>query len=105
MEALQAIQEAISRGVPLFNGGDAQGCYEAYREVSMRLLKRPQQSLPSSGAQRLQQALQASSAGPAQDRAWTMRHALDDVIAMVRSGGGDDGNGDGHRVSSCERRW
>ena len=90
----RAITEAISRGVPLFNAGDAAGCLAIYKEVSSALVQQPQH-LPAGGAQRLKEALDATSKGSAQDRAWTMRHALDDVIGLLAGDAGDGGKG-GH---------
>ena len=79
-----AITKAISEGVPKFNNGDALGCFNVYREVSTALVRTPQ-ALPHGAAARLQAALDGSTSGSAQDRAWTMRHALDDVVAMLRN--------------------
>ena len=79
-----AITKAISEGVPKFNNGDALGCFNVYREVSNALVRTPQ-ALPHGAAARLQSALDGSNSGSAQDRAWTMRHALDDVMAMLRN--------------------
>ena len=99
--ASSAIHQAISQGVPQFNRGDAMGCYETYRDVSTVLLSRAPHSLPPGGGARLQAALEeASVARSAHDRAWTMRHALDDVIAMIRGGGGGGGGGGGSKGSA-----
>ena len=41
MDASQAIADAIRQGVPLFNKGDAAGCYRVYRDVSTSLVRQP----------------------------------------------------------------
>ena len=89
--AEQAIHQAISIGVPLFNGGDANGCYETYRDCAKYLISRAPSGLPRGGEARLQAGLDAATSGSAQDRAWAMRHSLDDVLSMMRSGGGGSG--------------
>ena len=91
-DALNAIHGAIAQGVPLFNSGDALGCLETYQTCAASLISAPQ--VPQGVANRLQQGLAASARGgdPA-DRAWTMRHALDDVILMLRGGGAESSAG------------
>lgn len=91
-DALNAIHGAIAQGVPLFNRGDALGCLETYQTCAASLVSAPQ--VPQGVANRLQQGLAASARGgdPA-DRAWTMRHALDDVILMLRGGGAESSAG------------
>ena len=91
-DALNAIHGAISQGAPLFNSGDALGCLETYQTCAASLVSAPQ--VPQGVASRLQQGLAASARGgdPA-DRAWTMRHALDDVILMLRGGGAESSAG------------
>lgn len=85
-DALQAILAAISTGVPLYNRGDALGCLETYETVATRLVTTPD-ALPHGGASKLQQALAAAAHGSPTERAWTMRHGLDEVLLLLRGGG------------------
>ena len=84
-DALQAILAAISTGVPLYNRGDALGCLETYETVARGLLSTPD-ALPHGGASKLQHALAAAAHGSATERAWAMRHGLDDVLLLLRGG-------------------
>ena len=84
-DALQAILAAISAGVPLYNRGDALGCLETYETVARGLLSTPD-ALPHGGASKLQHALAAAAHGSATERAWAMRHGLDDVLLLLRGG-------------------
>jgi len=84
------IASAIGRGAPAFNAGDHHGCYVMYQGVANTLLQTPN-ALPDSAARRLHAALQeASTKCSPTDRAWAMRHGLDDVITTLRGGGGQD---------------
>ena len=84
-DALQAILAAISAGVPLYNRGDALGCLETYETVARGLLSAPD-ALPRGGASKLQHALAAAAHSSATERAWAMRHGLDDVLLLLRGG-------------------
>ena len=88
MDASSLITMAISRGAPAFNAGDAQQCFNIYKETAGQLLSAPG-ALPGNGANRLLDALeQAEASRSAVDRAWAMRHGLDDLLLSLRGGGG-----------------
>ena len=90
MDAAALITAAISRGAPAYNAGDHNGCYVLYKNCATQLLQSPE-SLPEGAANRLLDALENASVGSATDRAWAMRHGLDDVLAALSGGprGGD----------------
>lgn len=95
-DATRLITAAISVGVPRFNGGDAAGCASVYSDAIANLL-----ALEPNHAPQLMAALeQASSQRSASDRAWVLRHALDDTLATLRGGGGGSGSGAAPEPSS-----
>jgi NADH dehydrogenase [ubiquinone] 1 alpha subcomplex assembly factor 1 len=76
MDPARRITQAISTGVPLFNGGDADGCARVYADTVLALCH----SVPSM-APVLQVALdKAMSTRSPSDRAWVLRRALDAVL-------------------------
>lgn len=75
------IGSAIRRGVPLFNAGNPQACADLYELAAEALLTLPEDSLSSHQRQTLTAALKRSSnQNSANDRAWTMRTALDKTM-------------------------
>ena len=93
VDAARLIALAISRGAPAFNAGDARECFAIYHETANALLAKPD-ALPAAGTWRLQAALdKAAALRDNADRAWAMRHGLDDVLSVLRGGGaGGDGS-------------
>ena len=82
MDPVRLITQAISIGVPLFNGGDADGCASVYADTVVALC----QSVPSMSPM-LQVSLdKAMSTRSPSDRAWVLRHALDAVLRELQSG-------------------
>ena len=82
MDPVRLITQAISIGVPLFNGGDADGCASVYADTIVALC----QSVPSMSPM-LQVSLdKAMSTRSPSDRAWVLRHALDAVLRELQSG-------------------
>jgi len=74
------ITDAIRQGVPLFNRGDKQSCYQLYDRAAMQLVD----GVGGEVHQILMEALRkASSQRSANDRAWTMRRALDAVLEGI----------------------
>jgi len=73
--ARRVIEEAVRRGVPLYNGGDEAGCRDVYEGAVKRLLSN--ESLFSARVVRsLRQSLSRSGSDAAR-QAWTLRYALD----------------------------
>ena len=81
MDAESVIASAIRAGVPMFNAGDAAGCAAVYSNAIVDLMGLVPASCPA-----LVDALERSSASASdQDRAWLLRHALDNVLATLRA--------------------
>ena len=77
-EAADAIRDAIDRGVPMFNHGNAQGTVAMYKAVSEKLMR--EGSLTAAERARLDIGLmEAGNAHNASASAWKLRYALDDV--------------------------
>ena len=85
MDAASLITAAISRGAPRFNAGDAMGCFNLYRETASHLASVPG-LVPQEAQVVLVSAIESSFGQEASAKAWTMRHALDDVLARLRGG-------------------
>ena len=83
MDPVRLITQAISIGVPLFNGGDASGCAGVYSDAVVTLCQRVPSMSPL-----LHVALDkaVSTRSPA-DRAWVLRHVLDTVLREFQRGG------------------
>ncbi len=78
----RAIRDAIDRGVPMFNHGNARGTVAVYTAVSEQLLR--QGDLTAKERGRLETGLEeADRAHGARASAWELRYALDDVRASL----------------------
>ena len=83
------ILTAISVGVPVYNRGDTQGCYDVYAKAAQECLAFSSTPALSDQTPTIRRALsgaiaeaQGQSGEPAQ-QAWTMRRALDTVLIEV----------------------
>lgn len=86
MQPTEMIAAALAVGVPLFNSGDAGGCAAVYANAAASLMD--EATLPHIARDRLARGLdRASDSADARERAWAMRHALDDVLGVLRGGG------------------
>ena len=70
------VEDAISRGVPLYNNGDYVACVEVYRLClrSLQLLSSERYSEST-----VERALALAAKEPSQKAAWTLRYALDEI--------------------------
>ena len=77
-EACEEISAAISRGGPLYNEGDHEGCYNTYKQAAEKILE----ECTVAGVKReLRSALETvSKQASATMRAWTLRHAFDAIL-------------------------
>jgi hypothetical protein len=76
-----AFEMAISEGVPLFNGGEADRCADVYRTAIVTALFLAPDQLTAAQQSDLQGALQQARAASAdEERAWILRRAMDAVI-------------------------
>jgi serine/threonine protein kinase len=80
---LEAIRRVITRGAPTYNEGNHAGCFALYRDAAQELIRARASGLKSIAATvRLRVALsQAEHLESPTLRAWTMRHAFDDLLA------------------------
>jgi len=80
------IQQAINRGVPLFNNGHHSACAAVYEVAAMGLLAGNDASLEADVRKSLAGALASvQRSHDATKNAWTMRHALDAAYASMSS--------------------
>lgn len=76
--ARQLIEQAISRGAPLYNDGHHAACQAVYEVAAMGLLYSADEMLGAQDRNQLKKALaSARRADDATKGAWIMRHALD----------------------------
>ena len=77
-EACEEISAAISRGAPLYDEGDHEGCFNMYKQAAEKILE----ECTVAGVKReLRSALETvSKQASATMRAWTLRHAFDAIL-------------------------
>lgn len=89
LSAMLIIQVAISYGAPIYNEGSPAGCafiYDYAARLILRLLNSPagQHGLPLKIVQRLQQvSFDPITPSVADQRAWNLRHAFDDILGWA----------------------
>ncbi len=77
------VEDAISTGVPLYNGGDYIACAEVYRFCLRSLQLLSPGEFPETTVER---ALAVAAGEPPQKAAWTLRYALDEVYQFSIGG-------------------
>ena len=78
-QATFVLRDAITTGVPLFNAGDPAGCVDVYRGALDRLLE--SSVLTPGESDVVREALQIAARERAGDGAWTLRYAIDSLLA------------------------
>ena len=81
MDVQLLLTEAVERGAPVFNAGDAEQCARIYRDAARRAASSP--AIRDLHRLRLADALTAPVAG-AKEEAWSLRGALDAILADLR---------------------
>lgn len=82
-QARQTIQQAIAKGVPMFNHGNPAATVNIYTDATEILIISA--DLQLNERNRLERGLDASKhAATATDQAWQLRYALDDVMASLQ---------------------
>ncbi len=85
-QAERTIDNAIDRGVPMFNHGDASATVMIYSTAARTLISSA--DLSQSERMRLERGLNASDhSRTARESAWQLRYALDDVRASLHENG------------------
>ena len=80
-DACREIVAAIDRGAPAYNEGDHNGCYNTYKQSAEKIIERCSVVVVQI---KLRTALEKAEKQPSYtDRAWTMRHAFDDIVDGV----------------------
>ncbi|MEL6821805.1 MAG: fasciclin domain-containing protein [Calditrichota bacterium] len=80
--AIEYIELAIDRGVPLYNHGQQRACAAVYEVAAEGLLQ--WQGLPAEVSPVLQKALaKARSAHNSSNKAWTLRYGLDEAYSIM----------------------
>lgn len=81
-DAIVALREAVAAGVPMFNSGDVAGCRDRY---GLTLQKLASNTALTDGELRIIGEALDQAHGQAPDvGAWTLRHAIDSVLAGQR---------------------
>ena len=75
------LQQAIQEGVPLFNQGEPERCYDVYRTALSNILMLASEQLSPMERSLIQQALrQAQGMNSPSDQAWALRTAIDAIM-------------------------
>ena len=75
----ERLQAAIGQGVPAFNAGDPARCRDLYHGALTGLMDHT--SLTAGERSLVADALERSATQPATEGAWTLRHAIDSLLA------------------------
>lgn len=75
------LRAAISRGVPLYNRGDANACADVYETALGALLLLPEDRLTEPSRKTVRSVLAAAAVQvSADEKAWTLRRGIDDLL-------------------------
>jgi uncharacterized surface protein with fasciclin (FAS1) repeats len=83
--AVKLIELAIRKGVPLFNGGNAEACASVYEVTINGLIGMPDDQIGVENRKALTAALKKANGESARSRAWTFRHAMDRVYLNLKN--------------------
>ena len=75
--------KAIEKGVPTFNGGDAEGCASIYRKVLTQLTQEGHLGKQTWADQTVKHALARAKGEDRVSAAWTLRRAMDAVLRSL----------------------
>ena len=84
-QAMRTLEDAIRRGVPVFNRGDHSECAEIYTAACQAIVDSGSDQVPQSVMTALRTALgRATHEHDADSRAWTLRHGMDSALVGLR---------------------
>ena len=84
-QAMRMLEDAIERGVPVFNRGDHHECAEIYKAVCMAIVNSKSDQLPQSAMTALKSGLgRAEHQHDAGSRAWALRRGMDSAMIGLR---------------------
>ena len=79
------IEKAIAEGAPMFNSGHVAECAQLYMDTVEGILGRTDHGLSAGAANSMQNSLaHAKTQSSMNERAWTLRHALDSAYQAMR---------------------
>ena len=85
LQARRTLEDAISRGVPVFNRGDYRQCAEIYTNACQAIIGSSSDQVPQSVIKALKTALdRAKKLDDDRSRAWALRHGMDAAWAGLR---------------------
>ena len=81
-QAYEGIQSAISAGVPKYNKGDHQGCFDTYQATALNLVGKLKEC---KGIREtlLGAVTQANRLATPGEKAWALRHAFDRIVSAM----------------------
>jgi len=77
------VKLAIERGTPLFNHGQSGACAAIYEITAAALIRLPDDQVPVAAKNELSRALDRAEDQSSEDKAWTLRRALDSTLARL----------------------
>ena len=84
-QAMRILEDAIRRGVPVFNRGDHRECAEIYTAACQAITESGSDQLPQSVMTALKTALsRAKQMHDASSQAWALRHGMDSALGDLR---------------------
>jgi uncharacterized surface protein with fasciclin (FAS1) repeats len=84
-QAMRTLEDAISRGVPVFNHGNHQQCADIYTAACETVVDSGGDQMPADVVTHLKMTLgRAKHMQHAGSRAWALRHAMDAALASLR---------------------
>jgi transforming growth factor-beta-induced protein len=84
-QAMRTLEDAIRRGVPVFNEGDHSACAEIYTAACQAIVESGSDQIPQSVMTALRTALGGTiDEHDARSRAWTLRHGMDSALVRLR---------------------
>ena len=83
-KAVGQIEGAITVGAPLFNKGDAQGCYDTYEKAALKVVA-ALKSCPGVRETLLGALSAANKSQDPHEKAWAMRRSFDRILSAVQA--------------------
>jgi uncharacterized surface protein with fasciclin (FAS1) repeats len=84
-QAMRMLEDAIERGVPVFNRGDHHECAEIYKAVCVAIVDSRSKKLPQATMTALKHGLnRAEHLHDATSQAWALRHGIDSAWVGLR---------------------
>jgi serine protease Do len=82
--SVESIDDAISRGAPMYNKGDHQGCFDTYQATALKIVGKLQ-ACKGVKETLLGAVTTANRMDKPSEKAWAMRHAFDRIRLAVKA--------------------